>query len=279
MEILENGTFVGERALFKSRDLIINNSVFKDGESPLKESKGITINNSSFEWKYPLWYGENFEVNDCTFKVMSRSGIWYTKNITLNKCLIEAPKEFRRGSNITINDCEFLDAAETLWSCDQIRIINSKFRGDYLLKDSTNVYIENMILDGNYILDGGKNIVVKNSVLNSKDSFWNCENVEVYDSVIKGEYFGWNSKNVKLVNCTIESNQGFCYMTNLKMINCKLVKTDLAFEYSTIDCEIDSTIDSVKNVISGRLVCKGIGELIMDSKEIDPSKTEIIIKE
>ena len=278
MKILENGTFTGERALFKSRDLVINNSTFKDGESPLKESKNVVINNSSFEWKYPLWYGENFEVNNSTFKVMSRSGIWYTKNIKLKNCLVEAPKEFRRASFITIEDTEFLDAKETLWSCDHINMKNVKSKGDYLLKDSSDVVIENLILDGNYILDGGKNIVVKNSILNSKDSFWNCENVEVYDSVIRGEYFGWNSKNVKLVNCTIESEQGFCYMENLVMENCKLENTNLAFEYSTINCEINSRIDSVKNIISGRLVCEGIDELIMDKNEIDPSKTEIIIK-
>jgi hypothetical protein len=197
----------------------------------------------------------------------------------LNNCLVEAPKEFRRSSNIIIKNCKFLDASETLWSCNHVKILNTELKGDYLLKDSSNVYIENMHLDGNYILDGGKNIIVKNSILNSKDSFWNCENVEVYDSIIKGEYFGWNSKNVKLVNCTIESNQGFCYMTDLKMINCKLENTDLAFEYSTIDCEINSVIDSVKNIISGKLICKGIKELIMDPNEIDSSKTEIIIKE
>jgi hypothetical protein len=38
-------------------------------------------------------------------------------------------------------------------------------------------------------------------------------------------------------------------------------------------------IDSVKNPISGKIVAKGIKELIMDEKYIDPSKTEIITKD
>ena len=95
----------------------------------------------------------------------------------------------------------------------------------------------------------------KNSKLISKDAFWNCENVTVYDSVIIGEYLGWNSKNFKFVNCTIESNQGLCYIENLKMVNCTLIKTDLAFELSTVECDINSSIDSVKNPISGTILC------------------------
>ena len=48
-----SGLFVGERALFASRDLTVSDSVFRDGESPLKESKNIEVINSSFEFQYP----------------------------------------------------------------------------------------------------------------------------------------------------------------------------------------------------------------------------------
>ncbi|MBP5693967.1 MAG: DUF3737 family protein, partial [Bacilli bacterium] len=74
----------------------------------------------------------------------------------------------------------------------------------------------------------------------------------------------------------IESNQGFCYMENVKLINCTLKDTTLSFEYSTVDAEINSKIDSVKNPISGRIICEGIDELITD--DCDISKTTIIIK-
>lgn len=108
-----------------------------------------------------------------------------------------------------------------------------------------------------------KNIVIKNAILNSKDSFWNCENVTVYDSTIIGEYLGWNSKNITFINCNMESLQGFCYMENLKLINCKLNVT-LAFEYSTVDADINSKIDSVKNPNGGIIRSLGIGKLILD---------------
>lgn len=269
-----NESFSGERSLFKSDSIEIECSRFHDGESPLKESKNIIVNKCSFEWKYPLWYSENIKVIDTLFKPMSRSGIWYTKNLSLTNCIVEAPKEFRRSSKIVINNCKFLDATETLWHCDDVEINDSFFDGDYLLMNSTNIKINNLHLEGNYICDGAKNVIIKNSVLNSKDSFWNAEDVTVYDSKINGEYIGWNSKNITFINCEIESNQGFCYMDNVVLKNCKLINTTLAFEYSTVNAIIDSTIDSVKNPISGRIVSKGIKELITD--DCDINNVEII---
>ena len=55
MEI-KNKIFEGERSLFSSNDLEIFNCTFQNGESPLKESRNIKVNNCNFKWKYPLWY-------------------------------------------------------------------------------------------------------------------------------------------------------------------------------------------------------------------------------
>jgi hypothetical protein len=279
MEKLLNSTYEGERALFQGRDLEIDNCVFQNGESPLKESQNIIVKNSTFGWKYPLWYSKNVEVSNTTFEVMSRSGIWYTENITLNNCNIIAPKEFRRSKNITIVDSEFKDATETLWNCENVTLKNVVAKGDYLLMNSKGVNIDNLTLNGNYVLDGAKDIVVKNSILNAKDSFWNCENVVVENTKIVGEYIGWNSKNVTFINCEIESHQGFCYMENLKLVNCTLKNTDLAFEYSTVDAEINSKVDSIKNPTKGVIKCLGYDELILDDKDILFTKENVIVGE
>ncbi|OPJ56122.1 DUF3737 family protein [Clostridium oryzae] len=113
----------------------------------------------------------------------------------------------------------------------------------------------------------------------SKDALWNCENVTVYDSFISGEYLGWNSKNLTFVNCIIESLQGLCYIDNLKMKNCQLLNTTLAFEYSTVDVQINGNIDSVINPSGGVIRAEGIDELIMDETKIDPEKTQVITGE
>ena len=41
MEEITRGYFTGERALFHAKDMKISESVFADGESPLKESSDI----------------------------------------------------------------------------------------------------------------------------------------------------------------------------------------------------------------------------------------------
>ena len=152
--------------------------------------------------------------------------------------------------------------------------------GDYFLKDSTDVSVDDLTLNGNYCFDGGKNICVRNSVLNSKDAFWNCENVYVENSTIVGEYFGWNSKNIVLKNCKVISHQGFCYIENLKMIDCIIEGSDLIFEYcSNIDIDVKSRLLSVKNPISGRISSYGIDELILDDESLDKSKVEYSTKE
>ncbi len=275
MKVIKQQYLTGERALFKARDLKIYDTIFDDGESPLKESCGIEIYNSMFKWKYPLWYSYNIKVDSSTWFEMARSGVWYTKNIEVNNCTIEAPKNFRRCFNVTINNTNMPNANETFWSCGNIKLNNVFAKGDYFGMNSVNIRADNFTLCGNYAFDGGKNIEIHNAKMLSKDSFWNCKNVTVYDSFISGEYLGWNSQNLKFINCTIESLQGMCYIDNIQMINCKLINTTLAFEYSSVDADICSKIDSVFNPTSGQIIADEIGELIIEKDKIDPSKTII----
>ncbi len=276
MEKLSQGLFTGERALYHSQGLEISDSVFADGESPLKESSDITLHGSIFKWKYPLWYCNGIDADGCVLLETARSGIWYTHDISMTDCVIEAPKTFRRSSGINLTRCNMPNARESLWSCEDIIIKDVIAAGDYFCMNSQNIFVENFTLNGNYAFDGAENIEVHNARLISKDAFWNCKNVVVYDSVIIGEYLGWNSENVTFINCTVESNQGLCYMDGLKMVNCKLINTDLSFEFSTVDAEIVSRIDSVKNPISGIIRAEEIGELILDEEMIDPENTKII---
>lgn len=280
MKKIENETYVGERCLFNSSFLDISNSTFLDGESPLKESSNISLNNCSFKWKYPLWYCNNVTCNNVKLFETARSGIWYTKNIVINDSIIDAPKTFRRAKHIVLNNVTMNNALESFWNCKDIKLNKITAKGDYFGMNSTDIVVENFHLDGNYAFDGGKNIVVKNSTMNSKDAFWNCKNVRVENSFINGEYLGWNTSDITFVNCKIISHQGFCYMKNVKLINCELIDSDLCFEYcKDIDASLNSTIMSVKNPFSGIIRAKSIGELILDATVIDPHKTKIITNE
>ena len=54
-----------------------------------------------------------------------------------------------------------------------------------------------------------------------------------------------------------------CYMDGVELCDCRLVRTDLAFEYSLVNAKIDSGIVSVKNPI-GRIEAESIDEIIID---------------
>ena len=275
---IKNQEFTGERALFNTHNAVIESCLFHDGESPLKESSDLKLNNVTFQWKYPLWYTTNVQVSGSTLLETARSGIWYTNHLLMEKCLISAPKTFRRANDITLIDCELPNASETLWKCTNIKLKDVTVKGDYFGMNSENIEVDNMTLDGNYLFDGGKNIVIKNSILNSKDSFWNVENATVINCKINGEYLGWNSKNLTFIDCEISSLQGLCYIKGLKMINCKLLDTSLSFEYcEDIDADIVDVIESIKNPISGVIRCKGYKELIVDGNK--RGEAQIIVKD
>lgn len=279
MKELVQQVFTGERALFKSEDLKIKYSTFRDGESPLKESSAIKLFQTNFEWKYPLWYCRDIELENCNLAAMARAGIWYTDRIRLLDCIIEAPKSFRRSSDITLSNVDFTDAAETLWHCRGVSMNSVHVRGDYFAMNSSELQIGGLNLVGNYSFDGAKNVVMTNSKLLSKDAFWNAENVLVTDSYICGEYIGWNARDVTFKNCVIESLQGFCYMDNVKLNNCRLINTNLSFEYSTVDADVISKIDSVKNPLGGRIRAQQIDEIIFDDPKISREQTEITVSE
>ena len=164
MNEFKNATYIGERALFATKDANIYHCVFEDGESPLKESSNLKINKSEFRWKYPLWYCTNVEVDNTKLLYTARSGVWYTKNLVMRNCLIEAPKTFRYAERVVLNDCEIPNAQETFWNSKDIKLSNVKIKGDYLGFHSENIEIDNMDLDGNYCFDSAKNIVIKNSI-------------------------------------------------------------------------------------------------------------------
>lgn len=267
--------FKGERALYGIQDARISYCTFGEGESPLKETGNLEIDNCLFRWKYPLWYAKNVVVTNSAWFDMARAGVWYVDSISISDTVIEAPKNFRRCKGLALKNVNIPNASETLWHCEDIQMNNVTAKGDYFGMNCKKVIADNFTLVGNYSFDGSSDVEIRNSRMLSKDAFWNAENVTVYDSFISGEYLGWNSKNITLINCTIESLQGMCYIDNLVMKNCRLINTNLAFEYSQADVEIIGEIDSVFNPKGGVIRADRIGELIMDGERVKIDQTKI----
>lgn len=279
MEKITTTFFEGERPLYGRRDIVIEDVKIYPGESALKETANIIARRCEFMGKYPFWHTDGASIEDCLFTVYARAAIWYSKNITMRNTRVEAPKMFRELDGVRLENVRLTSAEETLWNCRDITLRDVEAaKGDYILMNGRNVEIDNLKLQGNYSFQDVRNAVVRNSVLNSKDAFWHTENVTVYDSVLNGEYLGWYSKNLRLVNCVISGTQPLCYVEGLVMENCTMTESaNLAFEYTTLQADINSPVTSIKNPLGGRIVARSIGELIIDENCRNRGACEIVV--
>ena len=277
MKIVPDAEFGGERPLFATHDLILENVTIHAGESALKCCSEITANNCRFEGKYPFWHTKGFRVNDCVFTPGARAALWYSSDLVMTNTLVEAPKMFREMTNLALTNVRIPDAQETLWHCHNVSLNDVEVKNaDYLFMHSSDIKIENYRQQGNYSFQYCKNVEIHNAHIDSKDAFWNTENVTVYDSELTGEYLGWHSKNLKLVRCKISGTQPLCYCKGLIMEDCIFGDdADLAFEDSEVNATIKSNIISVKNPRTGSIKALAIGETILDANILAPADCKI----
>ena len=280
MKLIKDQEFGGERPLYTLHDAKLENVTIHLGESSIKESGNIEAENCTFEGKYVFWECRGFKTTNCLYRESARSSLWYSENGTLVNCRVEAPKMFRRMMGIRIENCDFTNAQETLWDCDDVVIKDSRIENaDYLGMHTNNVSIENYHQEGNYSFQYSKNVEIKNSLLNSKDAFWECENVTLTDCEVNGEYLGWYSKNLRLIRCHITGEQPLCYCENLYMKDCTMGEdANLAFEYSTIEATIKGHVHSIKNPTSGSIEVESVGEIIIDENQKSPADCKIKVK-
>ncbi len=266
-QLIANRFFEGERPLFATRDIRLENVKFYPGESALKECTNVEIDHCEFMCKYPFWHNEEVDIENSLFTVYSRAAIWYSKHVRMANTRVDAPKMFRSIQGLTLENVKFSQAGETMWNCRDIRLHNVEARcGDYIFMNGKNIEIDGFYLQGNYSFQDAKNVVIRNARLDSKDAFWNTENVTVYDSELNGEYLAWHSKNLTLINCKISGTQPLCYCSNLIMKDCTMAENcDLCFEYSTLEATVKSDITSIKNPAGGFIDAPHIGEIVLDA--------------
>lgn len=277
METIKDMEFGGERPLFASHGLILENVTVHAGESALKGCSDIIATGCRFEGKYPFWHVDRFTIKDCVFTPGARAALWYSSNLDMTDTLIEAPKMFREMEHLNLERVRIPDAAETMWHVQDVRLRDVEVHGaDYLFMHSSDIDIDNYRQQGNYSFQYCRNVVIRNAVINSKDAFWNTDNVSVYDSELNGEYLGWHSHNLHLVRCHISGTQPLCYCDNLIIEECTFAPDcDLAFEESTLRATVKGHMTSIKNPTSGSISADSIGDIILDDNIKAPANCTI----
>lgn len=267
MTLIQDKILSGERPLYGSRDLRLERVTIGEGESALKECRRIEARDCEIQGMYVFWECEDVECRNCHFTSDDRAPLWYGKNIRMHDCIMDAPKVFRELDGLTLENIQISDGAEAFWYCKNGHLSNLNMqRAEYAFMQSSKLQINNLILQGKYTFQYARNIEIHNAVLDTKDAFWESEDCTIYDSDVKGEYLGWYARNLRLVRCRISGTQPFCYCENLILEDCVFAPdADLAFEHSSVDATILSSVTSIKNPKSGIIRCQTVGEYIHDA--------------
>lgn len=265
-QIIRAKQFDEERALYNLKNADVVDCVFAgpaDGESALKESRDVNVQNCSFSLRYPLWHVEKFKLDKSVMDELTRAAIWYAKEGMITDSTLNGIKAVRECEDIVLKGCT-VNSQEFGWKSTGICLEDTEITSEYLLLDSRNIHLNRVKMKGKYSFQYIKGLVIEDCVLDTKDAFWHSENVMVVNSEVKGEYLGWFSDGLTLINCKISGTQPLCYCKNLKLVDCTMEGTDLAFEYSDVDADIRGNIVSVKNPKSGTILADGVGGVIWD---------------
>ena len=278
MKVVENQKLDVERALYGSQDILVKNCVFDgpaDGESALKESSHVEVEDCFWNLRYPFWHDHGLMIKNTELTELCRAALWYSDHIEITDSKLHGIKALRECQDVKIQNCHII-SPEFGWSVNNIEMTDTSAQSEYFMMRSENLTFKNVKLDGKYSFQYIENGEFENCEFNTKDAFWHAKNVTVRDSVIKGEYFSWYSDRLTLINCRIIGTQPLCYCKNLRLINCQMEAADLAFEKSQVEADVTTPVISIKNPASGCIQVPAVDEIIMDDPK---AKCRILVGE
>lgn len=276
MKVIENRSFDAERALYGSDGVLVRSCAFDgpaDGESALKESRDVQVENCFFNLRYPFWHDHNLKISGSELTDKCRAALWYSEGVEIADTKLHGIKAVRECADVKIRDCDIV-SPEFGWSTRGMEMSDCTAESEYFMMRSERLNFKNVRFRGKYSFQYISDSVFENCEFDTKDAFWHAKNVVVRDSVVRGEYLAWYCENVTFERCRIIGTQPLCYCRGLKLIDCEMINTDLAFEKSELEATVTTAIDSVKNPYAGRITAPELGELIRD----DPrSLCEVIV--
>ena len=280
--IYQNLSFDQERALYGTHDAKIKNCRFtgpQDGESFLKETQRIQVEDCFMELRYPLWHVTDGKIINCQLTPNCRAALWYDKNIQITDSSMMGIKAIRECENVKLKNVT-VSSPEFIWKVHGITVEDSQIlQSEYPFFEVTDGKIRNLKMKGKYSFQYCTNFELSDCDFDTKDAFWHSKNFVIRNSVIKGEYLAWYSENLTFIDCKIIGTQPFCYCKNLKLQNCIFEDCDLAFENSTVFAEINSRVESIKNPISGEIHAQEIGQIILDAKRTPVTQCKIFSRQ
>ena len=270
MKVVENQKLDVERALYGSQDILVKNCVFDgpaDGESALKESSHVEVEDCFWNLRYPFWHDHGLKIKNTELTELCRAALWYSDHIEITDSKLHGIKALRECQDVKIQNCHII-SPEFGWSVNNIEMTDTSAQSEYFMMRGTDLHFRNASFKGKYSFQYIENSVFENCSFDTKDAFWHAKNVVVRDCVVKGEYLAWYCENVTFERCKIIGTQPLCYCKGLKLIDCEMVDCDLAFERSEVQATVTTPVVSIKNPLVGsHITVPAMGEIIRDIPE------------
>lgn len=151
-KIIENARFGGERALYGSENLILKNVSFdgkEDGESALKESRGIEAEHCFCNLRYPFWHIMDLKITDTEMTDLCRAALWYSRDVCIRRTKMHGIKALRECEKVKIFDSDIV-SPEFGWFNEDVVMENTSAESEYFMMRSRNLSFKNVKLKGKY---------------------------------------------------------------------------------------------------------------------------------
>lgn len=277
MNIIENQSLDSERALYGSSGLLVRNCSFDgpaDGESALKESRDIQVEDCFFNLRYPFWHDHNLTISRSELTELCRAALWYSDHIHILDTKLHGIKALRECTQVKLQGCDII-SPEFGWSVQDTEMTDCTAASEYFMMRSTRLHFKNVTLKGKYSFQYIEDSLFENCIFDTKDAFWHAKNIVIRNSIVKGEYLAWYCENVTFEHCKIIGTQPLCYCRNLKLVDCEMQEADLCFERSEVEASLTAPVISIKNPYAGLITVPDVEELIQD----DPAaKGKVVIQ-
>lgn len=104
MNLVENKTLDMERALYGSDGIVLKHCAFDgpaDGESALKESRNMEVENCFFNLRYPFWHDDGLNITGSEMTELCRAALWYSTHVTITDSKLHGIKALRECSQVS----------------------------------------------------------------------------------------------------------------------------------------------------------------------------------
>ena len=181
MNLVENKTLDMERALYGSDGIVLKHCAFDgpaDGESALKESRNMEVENCFFNLRYPFWHDDGLNITGSEMTELCRAALWYSTHVTITDSKLHGIKALRECSQVSLRDCDVI-SAEFGWSVHNMEMMNCTVQSEYFMMRSDHLAFRNVRLKGKYSFQYIHDATFDGCTFDTKDAFWHAKDVVV----------------------------------------------------------------------------------------------------